>query len=66
MIEIRGKNDRWIMLNPRDIKCVAFDRLANDRELFKITIMYYGVEGELEVNGAFTESECSIFKARLG
>ena len=66
MIELRGKNDRWIMLNPKDIKCVTFDRQSNDRSLFKITVIYYGDEGELELNGTFTESECSTFKARLG
>lgn len=65
IIEIRGTNDKWILVNCRDIKCITFDRLLNDREKFKITIMYYGDEGELEVTGAFTESECSVFKARV-
>ena len=65
IIEIRGKNDKWILLNCRDIKCITFDRLEADRQLFKITVHYYGNEGELEVNGAFTESECSVFKARV-
>jgi len=65
MIEIRGKNDKWIMINVRDIKCITFDRYSNDRKLFKITIVYYGDEGELEVNGAFTEEECATFKVKL-
>lgn len=65
MIEVRGKNDKWVVLNARDIKCVTFDRQANDREKFKITIHYFGDEGELELHGLFTEAECCDFRNAL-
>lgn len=65
MIEIRSESDKWVMVNVRDIKCIVFDRLPHDRKLFKVTIMYYGDEGELAINGALTEDECSTFRLQV-
>ena len=65
MIEVRSSNDKWLLLNTRDIKCVVFDREPSNRDLFKISILYYADEGELVLHGVYTEKECAVLAARI-
>ena len=65
IIELRT-NDTWLLLNRRDVKCLEFSKgIGAYRDKYNITIVYYGREKPLEVEGYFTEEECSTLKYKL-